>query len=334
MNKVRFGVIGLGDFGERHVQALKAIQIADVVAVCSRTESRAREVATRYGVKKWYTSREKIVKDPEIDAVTIATADDDHVEPTILAAEVGKHVLLEKPIATKLEDADKIIDVSTKYGIIFMVGHILRFDKRYRMIYEMNKAGKLGKIASLYAKRTVPRRAASVFLNRVSPVVQTGIHDIDIMLWILGKKAVSVYAEAVKHSDYKYPDIFWTMIRFEDEAVGVVENGFYISNLFPHFIDSCFEVISNNSTIHIQTPGEFFTVYHDVDGIMKPDITYWPKMNGYAEGALKDELEYFASCVANGVQPTIIQPHEAREALRVALAAEESATIRKPVDIA
>ena len=56
-------------------------------------------------------------------------------------------------------------------------------------------------------------------------------------------------------------------------------------------------------------------------------------MNGYAEGALKDELEYFASCVANGVQPTIIQPYEAREALKIALAAEKSATLRKPVEI-
>ncbi|MDW8022071.1 MAG: Gfo/Idh/MocA family oxidoreductase, partial [Nitrososphaerota archaeon] len=150
---VRFGVIGLGDFGERHVQALRTITGVDVVAVCSRTRSRAEEVARLYGVKKWFTDREKLVRDDEVDAVTIATADDDHVEPTILAAEAGKPALLEKPLATTINDADKIIEAVKRHGIIFMVGHILRFDRRYRLVKQMHEGGETGKIASMYARR-------------------------------------------------------------------------------------------------------------------------------------------------------------------------------------
>jgi UDP-N-acetylglucosamine 3-dehydrogenase len=324
VNLVKFGVIGLGDFGERHVQALKSIKGVEVVAVCSRTRSRAEEVARMYGVKKWYTDREKLVRDDEVDAVTIATADDDHVEPTILAADAGKPALLEKPIATTLEDADKIISAVKRSNIIFMVGHILRFDRRYRIVYNMAKDGRLGRIGSMYARRTGRQRAARIFLDRVSPPVQTGVHDIDIMRWIAGREVVQVAGFAASRMNYKYPDIFWTVMKFDDGSLGVMENGFMLNDSYPHFIDSQLEVISEKATIHILTPGEYFSVY-SVEGVEKPDVTYWPKMDTHAEGALRDELEYFAKCVAEGRQPTAVPVEDAKRALEIALMAIKSA---------
>ncbi|MEM2040514.1 MAG: Gfo/Idh/MocA family oxidoreductase [Nitrososphaerota archaeon] len=321
---IRFGVIGLGDFGERHVQALKSIAGVEVVAVCSRTRSRAEEVARRYGVKKWYTDREKLVRDDEVDAVTIATADDDHVEPTILAAEAGKPALLEKPMATTLEDADKIISAVKKSKIIFMVGHILRFDKRYRTVWKMVREGRLGRIGSMYARRIGRQKAAGIFLNRVSAPVQTGVHDIDIIRWITGREVVQVSGFAARRMNYKYPDIFWTVMRFDDGTLGIVENGFMLSDNYPHFIDSQLEVIAEKGTIHILTPGEYFSIY-STEGVDKPDVTYWPKMNGHAEGALKDELEYFARCVREGRQPEVIPIEDARRALEIAIMAMKSA---------
>lgn len=327
---VRVGVIGLGDFGERHVQALKSISNVEVVAVCSRTRNRAEEIARLYGVKKWYTDREKLVKDHEVDVVTIATADDDHVEPTILAAESGKPALLEKPIATTLEDADKIIGAVKRYGIIFMVGHILRFDRRYKIVQKMRENGETGRIASMYARRAGKQKAAGIFLNRVSPPVQTGVHDIDIMRWIGGSEVQQVWGFAARTLEYRFPDIFWTIMRFSDGMLGVVENGFLVSNNFPHFIDSQLTVMAEKATIHIYTPGEFFTV-HGAQGVDKPDITYWPKMNGYAEGALKEELEYFAKCVANDEQPKLIAIEDARRALEIAIKALESSEKGQPI---
>jgi len=302
---VGFGVIGLGDFGERHVQALRSIGWVDVVAVCSRSRERAEEVARRYGVRKWYTDREKLVGDSEVDAVTVATADDDHVEPSILAAEAGKHLLLEKPIATTLQDADRIISVVRRYGVIFMVGHILRFDRRYRLVKSMCERGEVGNIGSIYARRLGRRRAAGTYLNRVPPPVQTGVHDIDIMRWVTGREVAQVSGFSARILPYKYPDAFWTVMRFDNGCLGVVENGFLLSDNFPHFIDSQFEMVGEKATIHIHTPGEFFTIYGQ-NGVDKPDITYWPRMDGYAEGALRDELEYFAKCIASGSQPHFI----------------------------
>jgi Predicted dehydrogenases and related proteins len=327
---IRFGVIGLGDFGERHVQALKSINGVQVVAVCSRTKSRAEEVARKYGVKKWYADREKLVRDDEVDAVTIATADDDHVEPTVLAAEAGKPALLEKPIATTLEDADKIISAVKRSNIIFMVGHILRFDRRYRIVYNMAREGKLGKIGSMYARRIGRQRAAAIYLNRVSSPVQTGVHDIDIIRWIAGREVIETSGFAAKRMNYKYPDIFWTIMRFDDGSLGVVENGFMLNDNYPHFIDSQLEVLAEKATIQILTPGEYFTVY-SIEGVEKPDVTYWPKMDKHAEGALRDELEYFTRCVAEGRQPTAVPLEDARRALEIAIMAMKSAENKEQI---
>ncbi|MEM4404684.1 MAG: Gfo/Idh/MocA family oxidoreductase, partial [Nitrososphaerota archaeon] len=131
MKKARFAVIGLGWFGEKHVHVLSELPNVEVVAVCSRTESRAREVANKYGAKRWYTDWNKVVKDPEVEAVSVVTHVPEHKEPTILAAEAGKHVLVEKPIAGNLKDADEMIASTEKNKVHFMVGHILRFESRY-----------------------------------------------------------------------------------------------------------------------------------------------------------------------------------------------------------
>jgi predicted dehydrogenase len=330
MSSVRFAVIGLGDFGERHVRALKAVHGVEVVAVCSRTERRAREVAERYGIPKWYTSRAEVVEDPAVDAVTIATADDDHVEPTVLAAEASKHILLEKPIATTLEDADRILAAVKKAGVIFMVGHILRFDLKYRMVKEMVDEGRLGKIIKLYARRVGRKSLAKIFLPRVSPPVQTAVHDIDVMLWYMGERVVEVYGAAANFLGYRYPDVFWTVMKFEGGAIGAVENGFNLPDSYPYFIDAKLDLQGDKGLAHIDVPGETFTVYTE-DRVEKPDIVYWPIVMGEGLGALKDELEYFARCVERGEQPDLIKPEDARAALEVAVAAERSSVEGRPV---
>src|SRR5438445_8427027 len=100
---VRVGVVGLGWFGEKHLRILSQLPNVDVVAVCSRSESRAREVARKYGVKKTYTNWNKLAKDPRIDAVTVTTHLPDHREPVLAAADAGKQVFVEKPIADSLK---------------------------------------------------------------------------------------------------------------------------------------------------------------------------------------------------------------------------------------
>lgn len=131
MNRLGVAVIGLGEFGEIHTQVLSGLSNVDLVAVCTRREGRARDVASRYGARRYYTDYRKLLKDKEIQAVTIATSESVHKEITVAAAEKGKDVLVEKPFAMTLDDADEMIRAVYKAGISCMVGHVLKFDTQW-----------------------------------------------------------------------------------------------------------------------------------------------------------------------------------------------------------
>ena len=114
------------------------------------------------------------------------------------------------------------------------------------------------------------------------------------------------------------------MYRFEDGAIGVCENVWFLPRNTPFQIDERIEVIGTEGSLHIHETHPNFSVC-DQDGWRYPDTTYWPLLHGVRSGALREELAYFANCLPAGNKPEIVTPEEALEAVRVCLAAEESA---------
>ena len=136
MDRLRIGVIGLGWFGEIHCDALIGIPNIELAALCTRTESRLAEMAAKFGVAKTYADYSDMLADPEIDAVSIVTMWDQHTEPTIAALKAGKHVFLEKPMASTVADCAKMMEAARGAKGILQIGHICRFNPRYRAAKE------------------------------------------------------------------------------------------------------------------------------------------------------------------------------------------------------
>ena len=134
--RVRWGVIGLGWFGEVHADNLAEMPDIELIALCARRPERLREVADRLGVARRYTDYRELLTDPEVDAVSITTHIYDHRDIAIDALRSGKHVLLEKPMAPTSEDCDLIIQAAGEARGLFMVGHICRFDPRVTLAKE------------------------------------------------------------------------------------------------------------------------------------------------------------------------------------------------------
>ncbi|OYT67772.1 MAG: hypothetical protein B6U65_02185 [Candidatus Wolframiiraptor sp. EX4484-121] len=332
MRKVRFAVIGLGWFGEKHAHVLSKLPHAELFAVCSRTESRAREIARRYGAKKWYTSWEKTASDPEIDAVSVVTQIHDHRTPAVLAAEHGKHVFVEKPIAGNLRDADEMIAAAERNNVHLMVGHILRFVSHYAQAKEVIDDGRIGRIVSIYARRNIPREAAVSPLKYGSPILLDAIHDTDIMLWYLGDEVESVYGTWLNASGSPHPDVAWCIYNFRSGAKGVCETVWFLPEKTPFRIDAKMEILGTDGAIYIDC-GETGLEVHDREGVKRYDTIHWPIIHGRIVGALKEELSYFAECVLNDKRPEIVTPQEARKALELVLAAERSARSGFPISI-
>ncbi|MDD5483149.1 MAG: Gfo/Idh/MocA family oxidoreductase [Kiritimatiellae bacterium] len=324
MQQIRYGIIGLGFFGEKHAEVLQNMPGVTLSALCTRRAGRLRETAERFNVPKTYTDYHDLLNDSEIDAVSIVTHINDHRDIAVAALQSGKHVFLEKPMAATPEDCDAIIAASVGARAIFMVGHICRFDPRVAMAKEAVDEGRIGRIVSMHAARNLPASVAGGVLDKISPLMGDGIHDVDIMLWLTRDRIASVYARNVRVHDYKYPDIGWAMCRFAGGAVGVIETVWALPDSTPFAIDARMEVIGEKGAVYIDCGDAGLTI-NDAGGMRKPDTVYWPHLHGRRVGVLRMELEYFIDCVRAGKKPEVITPVESKAAVAAMCAAEQSA---------
>jgi UDP-N-acetylglucosamine 3-dehydrogenase len=330
---LRWGVIGLGWFGEIHADALAGMPGIELAALCTRRPQRLDEVADKYDVEKRYTDYRDLLADPDVDVVSITTHIQDHRIPAVDALRAGKHVLLEKPMAPTAADCDPILEAARQSRGLFMVGHICRFDPRVAMAKQAIDEGRVGRIISMHARRNLSKAIGKVVCNSISALMGDGIHDTDLMLWFSGARAVSVYAQEVHPDQSKYPEGGWAMIRLDNDAVAVVESIWYLPESTPYQIDARLEVIGTEGALYINC-GEAGLTIQDPKGQRMPDTMYWPQVFGERFGVLTAELRYFADCVLEGRAPERITPEESREAVRVMAAAEESSRSRKPVMLA
>jgi len=324
LNKVKFAVIGLGWFGQKHCEVLSSLSHVELYALCTRTESRLRELGERFQVKHLYTDYQQLLNNNEIDAVSVVTMWNQHLEPTLASLEAGKHVFLEKPMASSVADAEKIVAATKETSKFLMVGHICRFNPRYAAAKAAIEEGRIGRIVSMYARRNIPETVGAAVLPKIGPIIGDGVHDTDLMLWYSGTKIKSVYAQTLSIRNFPHPDLAWTLYRFDSGAIGVCENIWFLPEKTAFQIDERMEIIGTQGSIHIQETHPNFSIC-DSNGWHSSDTTYWPLLHGVRSGALREELSYFATCILENRKPTIIQPEESLEAVRACLAAEESA---------
>ena len=329
---VRWGVIGLGWFGEVHVDTLAGMPGIELAALCTRRPQRLGELADRYHVPARYTDYHELLADGSVDAVSITTHIDDHRDITIDSLRSGKHVLLEKPMAPTVADCDRIVEAARAASGLFMVGHICRFDPRVALAKQAIDEGRLGRIISMHARRNLSKAIGREVLDKVSALVGDGIHDADLMLWFTQARPISVYAQEVHPGRCKYPDGAWAMMRLDNGAVGVIESIWHLPESTPWAIDARMEVIGTEGALYVNC-GEAGLEIHSSEGVRLPDTMYWPSVFGERLGVLRTELRYFANCIREGRSPDRITPEESRAVVALIAAAAESSQTNAVVSL-
>lgn len=325
-------MIGLGWFGEHHVDALQQLPMAEVTAVCTRRPERVKEVAEKYQVPKTYTNYHDLLADSEIDIVTVVTHVSDHVQPTVDALQAGKHVFLEKPMANSVEECDQIIAAVERTDKCFMVGHICRFDTAYALAKEEIEAGQIGQILTMHARRNLAKWITESHLHKISALFGDGVHDLDLMFWYSGARPKTVYAQSLNTRPHlPNDDLGWAMFRLDSGAIAVIENVWCLPENVPFAIHAQMEIVGTEGAIYIDNSGNHYTVLTK-KGLSYPQATYWPKVHGMRRGYLKEEFDYFLKCIAQGKQPSVITPQESRAVVHAMKMAELSAKENRIVE--
>jgi predicted dehydrogenase len=300
----------------------------ELVAVCDRDEHRLATIAGELGVSHTFASAEELAREVELDAVSIATFEQDRLGVTLPFLERGVHALVEKPIAVTVEEAIEIRDAGEAHGVYVMPGHVLRFDARLAALKSELERGSLGRVRSVYARRMIPRSRHGIYA-RVHPALVAAIHDFDLARWLIGAEPVQVTSHALGKNPESVPDILWSTFTFPDERIAVVENAWVIPDEAGVWLESELEVIGSEGVAHVRLPGDL-TLWLTA-GHAAPDTTLVPYALGTAAGALRDELAYFANCIARGVPPDRVTADDGVEAVRLALAAALSGERAAPV---
>jgi len=202
---VKYGVIGCGAIGQRrHIPEVARNTDAVLVALCDINEKRLAEVAQKFGVKETYTDYRQMLRKADIDAVIIGTPNYLHAPMTLAAFKAGKHVLVEKPMATTLADAKKMIVAGKAAKKFLMIGHNQRLERSHQKAKEILDSGRLGKVLSFRTafKHRGPEswcieNSPDCWFFRKSEAVlgvtgDLGVHKADLMRYLLGEDFVEV----------------------------------------------------------------------------------------------------------------------------------------------
>jgi len=327
MAKTRVAVLGAGFMGGTHARAYHERDDVEIAAIYARTGNRAEDLAREVG-STFTDDLDRVLHDESIVAVDICLPTPAHRATAEAALAAGKHVLLEKPLAMTIEDADALVAASDTTGRIFMVAHVLRFWPEYVELKRVIDSGELGRPIAVNAVRRQPFPEWSALFKAAD---QTGgaiydmlIHDYDAMNWILGAP-LSVVANGIRNPRSGGLDQAQVLIGYEN-GTGVADGGMIQPESYP--FTSRFEVLCERGAIeyHFQAGGRSFevgeptnrlTIYRE-DG--DPELLTVDQTDAYA-----NEVRYFIECIQAGIVAERATPRDARIALRVGLAAKRSA---------
>lgn len=300
---LRVGVIGTGAMGQHHVRIYSEMDNVELVGISDVDENRVRGLAGLYGTSPFTDYSELLAQN--LDAVSIVVPTMLHRQVTLNALASGTNVLIEKPVADTIENANDVISAAKDAGLILMVGHIERFNPAVTKMKEIIDSGLLGKIVSISTRRV---GAYNPRIRDVGIILDLGVHDIDVISYLYGSRISEVYAIAGKdiHSQEDHASI---MLKFNGDKAGVVETNW----LTPHKVRKM-SVIGINGVAYLDYIEQTVSI-HDGEWIREAKIE--------KREPLKRELEHFIDVVRTGDEP-IVNGEDGKHALEGALAAIKS----------
>lgn len=329
---MRFAIIGGGTMGRVHAEALGQIEGVTVVAFGAPEVAPATvELATRLGAEV-LPSAEEVLARPDIDAVVVATPTDTHCTLAVAAARAGKQIFCEKPLARTLEDGAAMLDAAARAGVRLAVGQVVRYFPEYALARELVVRGELGTpgVARTTRGAGFPRVSGDWYADLARSggvVLDMMIHDFDWLRWTLGP-IDRLYARGLASTRRADRDAAMAVLRFHSGALGYVEGSWAYPGGFRTSLEISGSAGLLRTTSRGTTPLQF--EFFPTDGT----DTRTPLPPGGIDRSpylaqMRDVVRWFAG----GPAPRCTA-EEAFEALRIALAALESARTGRPAVLA
>jgi predicted dehydrogenase len=339
MSKFKFAIIGAGVWGETHAYLYKEHPMVDLVAICDLNLSRAEKFAQKFGISKVYSDHQKMLKEADFDAVAIVTPDFAHGPVTVDCAKAGKHILLEKPLATTREDVLAIVEAVRSSNVRLMVDLHNRWSPPFAVTKQSLDDGELGDPVSAYFRLNDIKWVATDMLPwaaKSSILWFLGSHAVDTLRWIFNDEVEKVYSVSssgvLKKQGVDTVDVYQSILEFRRGGIATIENGWITPNTNPCVNDIKFNITGTKGMINLDLSNNQMIERFTEDKNDRPDVLVRHFVHGKAKGFAYESIRHFVDKLVSG-EDFLVSLEDAANTSLVILAIMESAKTGKPVKV-
>jgi predicted dehydrogenase len=340
VKQVEVAVIGTGWCGGIRSETLSRSALVDKLHVCEIRPDRLAEVQKLTKAASATLDYQEIIRNPNISVVYICTTP----EPTHFpiardCLRAGKHVLLEKPIAMELFEADELIQSAKRNHVKFTIGYSQRFNTKIAFAKKKIVDGTLGKPVSVMVSRHLSRSLGKKIASRVklSPAAMESTHDLDLVFWLLEPaKPVRVYSQGAY--GYMQPingsyDVMWSVVTMDNGVLASIGGGWNLPPSYPNYCATWIEITGTEGSLFLDDTQRDNWLNTVKDGTQFPMSTMpGEQVDHVFAGQMGPEtIHFLESCILD--RPVMVTPESARMVMEAYTAADLSAEQNAPVDL-
>jgi myo-inositol 2-dehydrogenase/D-chiro-inositol 1-dehydrogenase len=340
MKQVEAAVIGTGWVGGTRVETLSRTALVDKLHLCEIRPDRLAEMKALYRPATATLDYKDIIDNPNISVVYISTTPESNHYPIARdCLKAGKNVMLEKPIALELWEADELIHLAKRSGLKFTIGYSQRFNTKIAFAKKKITDGTLGQVVSVLVSRHLSRSLGKKIASRVrlSPVVMESTHDLDFVFWLLEPaKPVRVYSQGAY--GYMQPvngshDVMFSIVTMDNGVVVMIGGGWNFPPSYPNYCSTWIEITGTEGALVLDDTQRDNWLNTVSRGQEFPMSTMPGEQvdNVFAGGMGPETIHFLEACIRD--TPVMVTPESARMVMETYTAADLSADRNEPVDL-
>lgn len=333
MPALKLGLIGAGRIGRMHAEHLTTrIPSADLIMVADVFEENARQCARRYAIPSTTQDYRAILDNPEIEAVVICSSTDTHARIIEEAAQAGKHIFCEKPIAFDLPSIDRALAAVARTDVKLQLGFNRRFDASYQRVRQAVEQGETGRLQQIHIISRDPAPPPIEYIKVSGGLfLDMTIHDFDMARFLTGSEVEEIFVMAGVTVDPAIGeagdvDTATILLRFTNGVIGTIEN----NRRACYGYDQRVEVLGNAGSVRTENKYANTAIISDSHSIRR-DLPLHFYIERYTESYIS-ELQAFIDAVLND-NPVPVTGHDGRMAAVLGLAAKKSLAEHRPVHV-
>ena len=335
--KTRMAIIGAGLWGEAHAGIYQRHPGTELVAICDLNLEKAQALAAKFGVSQVYASAEELLQHCDFDAAAIVTPDFAHAEAAVACANAGKHMIIEKPLATTAEDVHRIMEAVERNKVRVMVDFHNRWNPPFNTTKQLLETGMYGVPRSAHFRLTDCVWVATDMLSwcaKSSILWFLGSHSLDILNWLIGELPQEVYAVKtegqLKSMGIDAVDTYMTTIRYPSGAIAQMENSWVTPNGNPNVNDFKFNLLCTEGKFDVDASSHHLLQVTDARRVITQDVLVKNTVFGELKGFAYESIRSFVDCLISG-QPFHVPLKDSANVTLALLAVMQSAETGVPV---